>query len=117
MSTSQPDLPIRFEPASRVAVERRIFLGDDSRALFADWLKTFANDYALGRLEGYVLDLAQGALLAALDCSPVAQEVYDDIAVLVCEPDDARAAAAFLHLVQDCNPSTMPNRLCPSFDV
>jgi len=99
----------------RVCVARWIYAGEDERQFVNEWLNPFAEAHARCRIEGYVLDLAKGRLLAALDKSDVAPDVYDDIALLIAEPEDAAAARAFARLVRDCNPATAPNQVARGF--
>ena len=100
----------------RICAGRWIFAVDDVDRFVNEWLRPFAEMHARNRIEGYVLDLTKGRLLAALDFSGVSQEVYDDIALLIPEPDDEKAAQAFVRLVRNCNPATAPNQVALGFD-
>jgi hypothetical protein len=106
----------RLSSLPRVIVERRIFVGDDKEVFVNEWLKSFAEAYRRGRIEGYVLDLTGGRLWAALDSSGVSKEVYNDIALRAVETDDAKAVHALARLTSTCNPITAVNRLTRAFD-
>jgi hypothetical protein len=100
----------------RVSAERWIFVGDDVDAFSNQWLKSFAEMHTRNRIEGHVLDLTRGRLWAALDLSRVSKEVYDDIALLVVEPEDAKASKTFLRLTHSCDPNTALNEITTAFD-
>jgi hypothetical protein len=115
-STTTP-FPQTTQPLSRVCVERRIFVGDDRDAFIKEWLEQFDADYGQGRIEGYVLDLTGGELLAELVLSDVSDAAYRDIALRSVQHNDVRASEVFRSLTRTCDPVTAVNTLTCSFDA
>ncbi len=104
-------------PFARVSSERWVFVGDEIRSFVEDWLKPFLGTYTSKRIEGYVLDLGNGSLLAALEAANMPRGAGDDIVLRVSEADDARAARALTKLMRNCDPTTANNRLTLHFDT
>jgi len=108
-------------PGSRVAAARWIYVGDKPE-VFRDWLKEFERAHTQTRIQGFVVDLSQGAIWAALDMSDVSQDVWNDIWLRVVDHgDDSQikdnnAVRAFNRLVRRFDPTTASISVQLKFD-